>query len=101
MADELRGVVLDDSGDITLRELCQTCRVSAERIRLLVEEGVIEPRGREPAQWRFERISIVRVRKVQRLETDLGLNLAGAALALELMDELEVLRRRLRHLDSR
>jgi chaperone modulatory protein CbpM len=40
------------------------------------------------------------VRIVQRLESDLGLNLAGAALALELLEEVEDLRHRIAALEQ-
>src|SRR5690606_13306855 len=48
MSSELTGVVLDDYLEITLSELCEACGASAEHIRMLVAEGVIEPRGPGP-----------------------------------------------------
>ena len=65
----------------------------------LVEEGVIEPEGSEPRRWRFRAVSIRRIGSVHRLRRDLGVNLAGAALALELIDELDRLRLRLQRLE--
>jgi chaperone modulatory protein CbpM len=65
-----------------------------------VDEGVVEPLGRNPACWRFRGISIRRVRCALRLERDLGVNVAGAALALDLLDEIEVMRSRLRRYDD-
>ena len=73
---------------------------ATDRIVEFVEEGVIEPIGRDPARWRFRAISVRRVRCAQRLEQDLGVNTAGVALALELLDELEQLRARLRRLED-
>ena len=66
-----------------------------KRVFQLVDEGLIEPRGRYPKQWRFHGRSVRRVRCVLRLERDLGVNLAGAALALELLEEVQLLRTRL------
>lgn len=96
----LTGEVLDEGGELTLAELCQVCRVPAEQVFELVEHGVVEPVGRNPTRWRFHRVSIRRVRRAVRMERDLGLNLAGAALALDLLDELEDLRARLHRLDD-
>lgn len=96
----LPGEVLEDDIELTLGELCRACRLPAERIFELVEEGVVDPQGREPAQWRFGGVSIRRVRCVQRLEADLGVNVAGAALALDLLEEVERLRIRLQRLES-
>ena len=69
---------------------------SAERVRRLVDEGIVEPVGRKPAEWRFTRVSVTRVRFAERVARDLDVNTAGAALALDLLDEIERLRARLR-----
>ncbi|MFA5631754.1 MAG: chaperone modulator CbpM [Porticoccaceae bacterium] len=98
MTDNPRSVILGDEGLLSLAELCRLCRVNADQIQLLVEEGVLEPSGAGPGQWRFESLCILRVRRVVRLERDLGVNLAGAALAAELLDEIDRLRARLRRL---
>jgi chaperone modulatory protein CbpM len=90
----LSGEVLEDNVELTLVELCHACRLPAESIHELIEEGVIEPVGRNPTGWRFHSICVRRVRLVVRLQRDLGVNLAGAALVLELMSELELLRAR-------
>jgi chaperone modulatory protein CbpM len=94
----LSGDLLGEDVELTLVELCRTCQLPAERVYELVDEGIIEPLGREPAGWRFRWTSVRRVRCALRLERDLGVNLAGAALALDLLDELNRLRARLRHL---
>lgn len=96
----LSGEVLEEDIEFTLADLCRACHLPAERVVELVDEGVIEPRGREPTRWRFGGISVRRVRCVKRLEQDLGVNVAGAALALELLDELERLRNRLRRFET-
>ena len=94
--DILEGVPLDSRLCLTLDELCDICSVSAERVRRLVDEGIVEPVGRKPAEWRFTRVSVTRVRFAERVARDLDVNTAGAALALDLLDEVERLRARLR-----
>ena len=96
MLPQLAGIVLDEQTELTLAELCRACAAQAERIIELVEEGVLEPIGPEPARWRFTAVHLRRARVAVRLQRDLGLNLAGAALALQLLDEVEDLRARLR-----
>ena len=96
----LSGEIIEEELELSLADLCRACRLPAERVFELVEEGVIEPRGREPSRWRFQGVSVRRVRCVQRLEQDLGVNIAGAALALDLLEELERLRARLNRLES-
>ncbi|WP_444894780.1 chaperone modulator CbpM [Microbulbifer sp. JMSA004] len=97
--EQLSGVLLDEESELTLSELCRACGVPAERIIALVEEGIIEPRSRE-LQWRFSGICVRRVRRVYSLERDLGVNLAGAALAIELLEEIERLQAHLARLEK-
>ena len=96
----LSGEVLEEEVELTLAELCQACRVPAERVFELVDEGVVEPLGRVPGHWRFRGISVRRVHCALRLERDLGVNIAGAALALDLLEELEAMRARLSRLSN-
>jgi len=96
----LSGEIFEEEIELSLAELCRACQLPAERVVELVDEGVVEPVGRDPARWRFRGISVRRVRCVQRLERDLGVNVAGAALAIELLEELERLRARLRRLED-
>ena len=96
----LSGEVLEEEVELTLAELCRACAVPAERVFELVDEGVVEPLGRDPARWRFSGISLYRVRFALHLQHDLGVNVAGAALALDLIDELESLRARLAQPDA-
>lgn len=96
MLPQLAGAVLDEQAQLTLTELTRACSIHAEYIIELVEEGVLEPAGREPQHWRFTGAHMRRARAAVRLQRDLGVNLAGAALALQLLDEVEALRARLR-----
>lgn len=77
---------------LTLGELCRACDTHADWIIGLVEESIIEPHGDEIRSWRFSGVSLVRARSALRLERDLGVNLAGIALVLDLREELERLR---------
>jgi chaperone modulatory protein CbpM len=88
--------ILEEQTQLTLADLCRACAVHAERIVELVDAGVLEPQGREPARWRFGGASLHRARMALRLQRDLDIDLAGTALALELLDEIESLRARLR-----
>ena len=94
----LSGHILEDETRLTLRQLCEACAVRAEYIIDLVEEGFIEPSGMEGSHWCFSGVSVRRVQKAKRLQRDLGVNLAGVALALDLMEEIERLRARLQRL---
>jgi len=88
----LTGIVLDEQAELTLSDLCRACCQHAEWIVQLVEEGILEPAGHNPAQWRFSGTSLQKAHIAMRLQRDLEINLAGVALALDLMDEIESLR---------
>jgi len=93
---QLSGIIFEELNELTLADLSHACAVQADCIVELVEEGVIVPIGREPHRWRFSGVHLHRASVALRLQRDLGLNLAGAALALQLLDEVETLRARLK-----
>ena len=96
----LSGILLDEQTELSLNDLCHACSISTEWVIELVEEGALEPVGHEPSQWRFTGTSLQRAHTAMRLQRDLGLNLAGIALALDLLDEIETMRVRLRRLEN-
>jgi chaperone modulatory protein CbpM len=86
----------DQHGALTLEDLCRACAVQSEVVLAMLEEGVIEPaEGQTPESWRFTAIQVHHVSVAWRLQRDLGVNLPGAALALQLLDEVETLRAQL------
>jgi len=98
MLPQAKPSILEEQSGLTLAEVCRACAVRAEFIVELVDEGVLVPQGREPHRWRFSGMHLRRATVALRLQRDLGINLAGAALALQLLDEVESLRRRLHFL---
>jgi len=91
-------VLVEEEVQFTLVELCRACDAESEQLVALVEEGVLTPIGDEPRHWRFGDTSLRRARAAVRLTRDLELNAAGVALVLDLLDEIEALRSRLRRL---
>ena len=91
-------LILEELQDLTLDALCQACSTQIEHLLELVDEGVIVPTGDAPEVWRFTGVHLRRARIAVHLQRDLGVNPAGAALALQLMEEREDLRARLRAL---
>ncbi len=86
--DGLRGVILDHNTTFTLNEFCRACGADRSLIIEMVAEGVIEPEG-SAREWHFHGDALVRARRAVRLLKDLGVNMPGAALALDLLDELD------------
>lgn len=79
---------------VSLGDLCRICAASADWVIALVDEGILEPDGPDRTRWRFDSVSITIVRKVQRLQSDLDVNIPGIALVLSLVAENAQLKRR-------
>ena len=91
----LKGELLGEHTEVTLSELCYSCSQHTEWVIELVEEGILDPVGQELTQWRFSAGNLHKARTAMRLQRDLGVNLAGIALALDLLQEIDRLRARL------
>ena len=98
-SDVLSGKILEEDSEVTLAQLCEVCAVQAEAIEAMMEEGIVVAIGGDVTAWRFTRSTVVRVRTVLRMQRDLEVNLAGAALALDLLERIEALQARLRSFD--
>ena len=97
----ITGTILEEESTLTLADLCLHCHTPAEIMIKLIDHGIISPcesetSGRTVRQWHFQSNDLIRADKALRLKKDLGINLAGAALVLDLMDELTELRVQLR-----
>jgi chaperone modulatory protein CbpM len=90
---------LGDRLVLTLRDLCVATGVKAELAIELVSIGVIQARGAGPDTWVFDLRALERSRRAVRLHHDLGIDWAGLALALDLLEELERLRERVELLE--
>lgn len=88
----LAGQIVDKDLEFTLVELSRTTGASAEEITLWVAEGVFDPKGAGPQEWRFSGASLRRARTAFRLARDFQINAAGVALALDLLDEIDALK---------
>jgi chaperone modulatory protein CbpM len=100
---ELSAIIIDEQNALTLSELSRACAVQTGYIIELVDEGLLTPEAaeeHEPQRWRFTGTQMRRARVALRLQHDLGVNLAGVALALQLLDEVEMLRTRLNAVDA-
>ena len=89
----LEGNLLDEELRCSLGELCGLCGVPADYILEMIDEGLLEPEGRTPAEYCFRGPAVWRVQTAIRLQRDLRINLPGCALVLDLLEEVAELRR--------
>jgi hypothetical protein len=89
------------SDGLELAALAREAGVHPELVRRLVALGVLDPApGRRANGPVFGRAAAARLARAMRLRRDLGLNYAGALLAGELLDRIELLELRLRRYES-
>ncbi|MFZ0255696.1 MAG: chaperone modulator CbpM [Gammaproteobacteria bacterium] len=73
--------------------------VEPEAIVELVNRGVLKPTGGRAVHWRFSSANVSRAYTATRLQKEFGMNAAGVAYTMELLDMNEALRTRLRELE--
>jgi chaperone modulatory protein CbpM len=95
------GPVVEEEIHLTLTELCQACGATEEHVITWTFEGVLEPIGSAPQEWRFTGQALRRARLASRLTRDLELNPPGVALAMDLLDEIAELQGRLLRVGGR
>jgi DNA-binding transcriptional MerR regulator len=86
---------------LTLEDLAYAAGLHPELVAMFVSYGLIEPEGEAGCGNLFAASSVRRLRSIVRLRDDLGVNLAGIAVILEMRDRIEALQRELRHLRMR
>jgi len=96
-----RSPIVEEEIHLTLVELCHACSASEEHVIAWVFEGVLEPLGVAPPDWRFTGQSLRRARLALSLTRDLEINPPGVALALDLLDEISVLEAKLQRFGDR
>ena len=72
---------------LTLEELAAACGISVVHLVRLVRVGVVEPEP--PGSEVFPASTATRLRRMLRLRADLGVNLAGAAIIVDLLARLD------------
>jgi chaperone modulatory protein CbpM len=91
--------LLGEGDWIAVTEVCQLCLIDMSAVVELVELGVVVSRGASPDEWLVPAASLPRLRVAGRLMRDLGVNVTGAALAVELLEARGELERRIRRLE--
>lgn len=96
----LVGVCLVDADALQLEEFALACGTGVDFIHALIDEGLLQPQPQPPASseagWRFGGEELSRVRRIRRLQRDFDANLQSVAVMLDLLDQIESLRARLR-----
>lgn len=84
---------------LTVTEAAYEAGIAPELMEKLVELGLVYYQGRL-SNPRISRGEVLRIQKMVRLRRDLNLNWVGAGLVVELLDEMESLKKELKRLKS-
>jgi MerR family transcriptional regulator/heat shock protein HspR len=74
-----------------LEVAAQMVRVTPARVRYYVRAGFVRPSRVEGSAAFFGDDELARMRRIRRLQEDLGLNAAGIEVVLHLIDEIQQL----------
>lgn len=81
------GTPLRGEVHLSAEELAAAAGISPARLARLVRLGLVEPTASGAS--RFTAATAVRLRRMTRLHADLGVNLVGAAIIVDLLERLE------------
>lgn len=81
---------------LAAEDLARACGESQAWVMELVDTAILQPVAGAAGGPRFALEALFVARRVRRLQRDLGLNLEGAALVLQLLGQIDDLRLRLR-----
>lgn len=91
--------LLDEGNVLSLEDLARACAVAPSWVTTRVSEGLLQ--GEQASDtWRFTSTTVVRARRMARLESTFEADPHLAALTTDLMEEVSELRLRLRQLEA-
>jgi len=80
---------------LTLEELAHAAGLHPDLVESFVDFGLLEPVERRGPRPLFDTAAVLRVRAIQRLRRDLGVNLPGIAVILDLTERLRTMQQEL------
>src|SRR3954453_8846477 len=99
MPDGKRREVDSDRGGYMISGAAEPAGIPPQTLRIYESRGLIQPK-RSPKNTRlYSQDDVDRLRRIQELTNELGMNLAGVERVFELEEELEKMRRRMRNLE--
>lgn len=81
----------DERDELTLDALASSAGLHPLLVESFVEFGLLDPVGRIGLQPVFDAAAIPRVKTIQRLRDEIGINLPGISVILDLLDRIRAL----------
>ena len=89
----------DEQRALSLEDLARACAMGQNWVTARVTEGLIHG-DQSTGTWRFSSTTIIRARRMARLESTFEADPQLAALTTDLMEEVSELRKRMRQLEA-
>ena len=93
--------VADDRGVFMISVAAELAEMHPQTLRMYEQRGLIEPKRSPKGTRLYSHEDVERLRRIQQMTVELGLNLAGVEKVLELEEQLERTRRRVAALERR
>jgi MerR family transcriptional regulator/heat shock protein HspR len=90
-----------DRGVFMISVAAELAEMHPQTLRMYEQRGLIEPKRSPKGTRLYSQADVERLRRIQEMTTELGLNLAGVERVLELETKLERAQRRLDALERR
>ncbi len=93
--------IVEERPVLSLTQLSEMCGIAPDMLVEYVRLGIIEPEegGASVRRWRFRASALTRLYKAARLQRDLGVDASSMALVLDLLEDMERMRARMRRLE--
>src|SRR5437879_12844052 len=91
--------VSSDRGVFMISVAAELAAMHPQTLRMYEARGLIEPQRSAKGTRLYSHEDVERLRRIQEMTAELGLNLAGVERVLELETQLEVMRRRISNLE--
>src|SRR5207244_13545528 len=98
--DGHEGPVASDRGVFMISVAAELAQMHPQTLRMYEARGLIEPQRSPKGTRLYSQQDVERLRRIQRMTAELGLNLAGVEQVLALEAEIERLRRRVALLEA-
>lgn len=89
------GVLIEETTTFSFMEVCHKYHIPKELLMELVEYGLFNNQSTQIDQINLDQKSLKKMETAFRLHRDLDLNIPGVALVLDLLEEMEKMRKEL------
>jgi MerR family transcriptional regulator/heat shock protein HspR len=93
--------ISDDRGVFMISVAAELAEMHPQTLRMYEQRGLIEPQRSPKGTRLYSQADVEKLRRIQEMTTDLGLNLAGVEKVMEMEQQLARAQRRVEQLEAR